>query len=114
MKDGQIHVLRALSLGLCLRRIAILLLLAQQQMGIMTLSRATGNYRQLVTADLLALLNKKLISKADKRGRVTFYETSPYGDKVLELLNVPLELTPVVAPNEAQKTEEEEYRLCSR
>lgn len=95
MKDSPIHVLRALSLGLCLRRVSILLLLSQEKMGIMRLTRATGQYRQLITNDLTALLDKKLVSKADKNGRVTMYETSPYGLKVLELLEHPLELTPV-------------------
>lgn len=93
MKDSPIHVLRALSLGLCLRRISILLLLSQQEMGIMSLTRSTGAYRQLITNDLRALLSRGLVAKADKRGRVTYYTTSPYGYKVLELLNVPLELS---------------------
>lgn len=95
MKDAEIHVLRALSLGLCLRRVAILLLLSQGEMGIMRLTRATGQYRQLITNDLSALLDKGMVAKADKRGRVTLYVTSPYGAKVLELLTHPLELVPL-------------------
>lgn len=95
MQDGQIHVLRALSLGLCLRRVAILLLLSQGEMGIMRLTRATGQYRQLITNDLSALLEKGMVAKSDKRGRVTLYITSPYGLKVLELLTHPLELIPI-------------------
>src|SRR5688572_25257801 len=95
MKDSPIHVLRALSLGLCLRRVSILLLLGQERMGIMRLTRATGQYRQLITNDLTALLEKRLVARAGKIGRVTMYETSPYGHKVLELLQHPLELSPV-------------------
>ena len=98
MKDEPIHVLRALSLGLCLRRVAILLLLSQEEMGIMRLTRATGQYRQLITNDLTALLKKRLVAKADKRGRVILYTTSPYGHKVLELLQHPLELAPIEKP----------------
>lgn len=104
MKDSPIHVLRALSLGLCLRRVSILLLLSQEEMGIMRLTRATGQYRQLITNDLRALLDKKLVSKADKKGRVIYYATSPYGHKVLELLKSPLELAPLEKDlNGAQK-----------
>lgn len=95
MKDEPIYVLRALSLGLCPRRVSILLLLSQEELGVMSLTRATGQYRQLISNDLRALLAQKMVTKVSGTGRIKVYRTSEAGVRVLGALKIPLELAPV-------------------
>lgn len=60
----------------------------------MSLSRATGNYRQLITNDLRSLLKKNLVEQSGGSGRVKIYKTSQLGIRVLGALKEPLELKP--------------------
>lgn len=91
MKDEAFYILRALSLGLCVRRISIMLILSKLPMGIMKLTKTTGQYRQLITSDLKALLKKQLVAQQVSSGRIKTYETTPVGVKVLEILTQPIE-----------------------
>lgn len=95
MKDDAFYVLRALSLGLNHRRNAILLILSQQNMSIMSLTRATGQYRQLITNDVAKLLKMGAIRALDEEVKQKIYTITPAGTAVLGALKEPLELVRV-------------------
>lgn len=59
-------------------------------MRVMTMVRATGQYRQLIQANLKGLEEENLIEKIVAKNRRKRYRITPRGCKVLEVIGTPL------------------------
>lgn len=63
-------------------------------MGVVSVTTALGQYRQLVSSDIKALFKMGLIRREPTKGRVKPYTITEGGKRVLAAINLPLELIP--------------------